>query len=109
MAWFPSPAQERRRRSIILTCAAALLAIPGATARGQQAKPDVLRIGTSGTLATGTAGGNDEAALDSLRSFIKEETGLNNELLRQKSWSELAAKMAEGELHLGVFQGYEFA
>jgi ABC-type phosphate/phosphonate transport system substrate-binding protein len=87
---------------------AALLLIPGAAAHGQQGKTNVLRIGTSGTL-TGTSGSREKAGLKTLRSFIKEETGLNNEIVRQKDWQELADKMASGDLQVGVFQGYEFA
>jgi ABC-type phosphate/phosphonate transport system substrate-binding protein len=88
---------------------AAVLALAGAPAHGQQAKVDVLRIGTSGTLTGEASSAREKAAMDTLHDFIKEETGLNNEILRQKSWRELADKMAKGELQLGVFQGYEFA
>src|SRR5207237_7027310 len=40
---------------------------------------------------------------------IKDETGFTNEIVRQKDWRELVDKMSKGDLHLGVFQGYEFA
>jgi ABC-type phosphate/phosphonate transport system substrate-binding protein len=88
---------------------AAILAGPAASAYGQQAKLDLLRIGTSGTLASVEKGGKEEAALETMRDFIKEETGFNNEIIQQKHWRELAQKMADRQLHLGVFQGYEFA
>jgi ABC-type phosphate/phosphonate transport system substrate-binding protein len=68
----------------------------------------VLRIGTSGSLVE-KPGQKEEGALETLKQFIKEETGLDNEILRQKDWRELADKMAKGELHLGAFQGYEYA
>jgi ABC-type phosphate/phosphonate transport system substrate-binding protein len=87
---------------------AALLIIPGASADGQASKLEVLRTGTSGTL-TGASTAKEKAGMDTLRSFIKEETGLNSEILHQKDWQELTDKMAKGELQLGVFQGYEFA
>jgi ABC-type phosphate/phosphonate transport system substrate-binding protein len=79
----------------------------GAVALGQQSKLEVLRIGTSGTLTP--TSGNEKENLKSLQSFVKDETGYPNEIIRQKGWSELAAKMARGELQLGVFLGYEFA
>jgi ABC-type phosphate/phosphonate transport system substrate-binding protein len=86
------------------------LALAGTAVNGQSTKLDILRIGTSGTI---TPSGNDrkkeEAALATLKSFIKEETGLNNDILREMGWNELADRMAKGQLHIGVFQGQEFA
>src|SRR5262245_49290084 len=82
--------------------------VAGDAARAQQGRVEVLKIGSSGTFST-ARGPNDRGALESLQSFIKDETGFDNEILVQKSWRELADKMAGGELHLGVFQGYEFA
>src|SRR5262245_21275311 len=75
----------------------------------EAAQVKVLRIGASGRLAEETEAEKEEAALDTLKSFIKSETGFDNEVLRQKDWRELAEKLAGGQLHLGVFQGYEFA
>jgi ABC-type phosphate/phosphonate transport system substrate-binding protein len=86
----------------------AILLIAVAAADSLPSKPDVLRIGTSGTL-TGPSESKEEAGLKTLREFIKEETGLENEIVRQKNWQELTHKMATGDLHIGVFQGYEFA
>src|SRR5258708_33702255 len=74
---------------------------------GQSSKIDVLRIGTSGILTTEKTG-KEESALETLKSFIKEETGLDNEILRQKDWRELTDKMAKGELQGGVYQGVEY-
>jgi ABC-type phosphate/phosphonate transport system substrate-binding protein len=87
-----------------------LLGVVGTFAKGHQLKLETLLIGTSGS-------GNPEnwdakterGAIDNLKNFIKEETGLTNDIVRQKDWVELADKMVKGQLHLGVFQGYEFA
>jgi ABC-type phosphate/phosphonate transport system substrate-binding protein len=87
---------------------AALLALLSNTAQAQQAEVDVLRIGTGGTLST-EKGGKEKGALESLRKFIQDETGLKNEFLRQKDWQEVTDKLAKGELHLGVYRGFEFA
>jgi ABC-type phosphate/phosphonate transport system substrate-binding protein len=101
--------RQRLPASILAACAlAAFLALPGAAARAQQTKIDVLRIGTSGKMST-EKGTNEKAAIESLRSFIKDETGFENGIIRQKDWRELADKMAKKQLHLGVFQGYELA
>jgi ABC-type phosphate/phosphonate transport system substrate-binding protein len=106
-----SPATRRRTRrgSIFFGCTlAAILILLAADADAQQPKVDVLRIGTSGTLTT-DKGGKEKGALETLRKFIKDETGLENEILGQKDWQELTGKMVKGELHLGVYYGFEFA
>jgi ABC-type phosphate/phosphonate transport system substrate-binding protein len=80
--------------------------LPRAQAQ-QQGKIDLLRIGTTGTLTP--VGGNEKEALQSLQSFIKDETGFANEIDRQKDWQELGEKMVKGQMQIGVFTGYEFA
>jgi ABC-type phosphate/phosphonate transport system substrate-binding protein len=84
------------------------VALAAATSRGQDAPSNVLRIGTSGTLSA-EAAAKEKSNLQTLRSFIKDETGFQSEITRQKDWRELADKMAKKQLQLGVFQGYEFA
>jgi ABC-type phosphate/phosphonate transport system substrate-binding protein len=88
-----------------------LLAAGEAFAQGKQPakKIDVLQIGTSGALALNASGTKEETALDALKSFVKTETGFDNEIIQQKNYEELVQKMASGQLHLGVFQGFEFA
>jgi ABC-type phosphate/phosphonate transport system substrate-binding protein len=77
---------------------------------GYQNPPNVLRIGSSSSLAPQNSDKmKDEAGVATLKDFIKEETGFNNEIVQEKDWRELADKMAKGQVHLGVFQGYEFA
>jgi ABC-type phosphate/phosphonate transport system substrate-binding protein len=88
---------------------AGFVALSSTTTDGRQAKVDFLRIGTSGTLTAENETSKEKGALETLKGFIKEETGLNNEIEGQKDWRELADKMAKGQLHLGVFQGFEFA
>jgi ABC-type phosphate/phosphonate transport system substrate-binding protein len=86
----------------------AFASISLALAEAAPAKIDVLHVGTSGTL-TGEHSSREKGALESLKSFIKEVTELDNDITRQKDWRELTDKMAKGQLHIGVFQGYEFA
>ncbi len=93
----------------VLVMPALAVVVAAAGALGQQARVTVLHIGTSGTLTSETSKAKEKAALEMLQSFIKDETGFDNDIARQKSWSELADKMAGGQLQLGVFQGYEFA
>jgi ABC-type phosphate/phosphonate transport system substrate-binding protein len=88
---------------------APLLVAPGARINAADDKMDILRIGTSGELTGRPAGPKEKAGLETLHKYIKEEDGLDNEILRQKDWRELTDKLANGKLHLGVYQGYEFA
>jgi len=101
--------QPRPQAVLAALTLTALLVGPTGAVHGQQPKLDALRIGTSGTV-TGQAGSpREKAGLEMLKSFIKEETGLESEIVPQNSWRELTEKMANRQLHLGVFQGYEFA
>ncbi len=104
MGFFTTSPRTRFCAILILTTflSATLFAAPKA------AREMDLLIGTSGTLVE--VGANTEkAALHTLQAFIKEETGMNNTILPQKSWRELAQKMTKGMLQIGVFQGHEFA
>ncbi len=89
--------------------AAALLCIPAALVNARPDKVDVLHIGTSGHLSPTKEADKEKSNLATLRNFIKEETGLDNDIVRQKDWQELAEKMSKGQLQVGAFQGYEFA
>ena len=80
----PLPQQPRRGPLFFAGALVALLTIPAAAADRRQGRMDVLRIGTSGTLSSESAA-MEKASLESLRAFIKDETGLNNEILRQKN------------------------
>ncbi len=109
MVPLPDSTRPERRfalRALLLT---ALFGVLPAVAHAQPAKVDVLRIGTSGTLTATTDNAKEKGALESLQSFIKDQTDLKDEIVRQKDSRELAEKMAKKELHIGVFQGYEFA
>lgn len=74
----------------------------------QAGKVQVLRIGTSGSLFQDTEK-KDNSAFESLRSFVKSETGYDNEILQQQGWEDLAGKLIDGKVDLGVFSGHEFA
>ncbi len=89
--------------------ASALSALLFMEASAADQKLDLLRIGTTGQLTGRTTGPKEKAGLETLQKYIKDEDGLDNEILRQKDWRELADKLTKGQLHLGVFQGYEFA
>jgi len=100
-----------RRLLVVFALVICLAVVASATpAAGQKKSIEVLKIGTSGSMTQEHDDKKkEEAAMDSLKSFIREETMLNNQITREKDWSELLDKMAKGELHIGVFHGYEFA
>jgi ABC-type phosphate/phosphonate transport system substrate-binding protein len=84
-----------------------LLLLPWA-AQGRETKGGVLRIGTSGSVNAETAE-KEKGATETLKKFIKNETGLDDEVVRLSSWRELGDMMAKGQMQIGVFQGFEFA
>jgi len=99
-------------RAAQIVAASALLGlfvIVGAAVHGQQVNFKVLLIGSTNAGPESNDKKKEEAALVSLKGFIKEETGFDNEIVRFKDWRELVDKMTKKEIQLGVFQGYEFA
>ncbi len=86
-----------------------LLALPGVPTRGEQPRGNVLRIGSPHSLQPEGQRGNPKGDLATMKRFIKQETGLNNEIVDLKDWREVAAKLAKDAIQVGVFQGYEFA
>lgn len=86
-----------------------LLAGSIAAALAQPPAAQVLRVGTTPDISLGAGRGKEQGALDSLKQFIRDETGLDNEIVKTKSWEDLAGQMANKQLPVGVFQGYEFA
>jgi ABC-type phosphate/phosphonate transport system substrate-binding protein len=93
----------------LVALSAAFVALSFSLTAAGHAKVDVLHIGTSGNLTAQKQASGEKGALESLQSFIKEETGFENDITRQKDWQELTDKMTKGQCQVGVFQGYEFA
>jgi ABC-type phosphate/phosphonate transport system substrate-binding protein len=118
----PRRLPELYRRAVVFICAllgvatvvAAVSSSPISWSRAgiftPQTKLEVLRIGATTSLnPEGNHAKVNENRLETLRSFIKEETGYPNEIITEKDWRTLAEYMAKKERQLGVFQGYEFA
>jgi ABC-type phosphate/phosphonate transport system substrate-binding protein len=104
-AWRPSLAAL----VLLAVVPAAFPDLSGHRASAQRNDPKFLHIGTSSTLTSTTDASREKGALESLKDFIKSETGLDNDIVRQKDWREVADKMSKGQLNIGVFQGFEFA
>jgi len=88
---------------------AVFVAWAGLAVPAGQSKIDILRIGTSGSLSEEASGPKEKSALETLKRFIKDETGFDNEIVQEQDWRELTSKLATGQRHIGVYQGYEFA
>lgn len=98
--------RDFRSKRVAISIAALVAVAAWATAENQ-ARP--LRIGSSGGMGPSETGAKEKAGMETLRSFIKEETGLENEITRESDWRELVANMNDGKVQLGVFPGHEFA
>jgi ABC-type phosphate/phosphonate transport system substrate-binding protein len=101
--------QTLRANLVLLSWAlGGLLVVPAAAVNAQPAPVDVLRIGSTGSLGS-LDPEKEKGALETLKDFIKSETGFDNVIDRFPDWREVADKLAQKQLHLGVFAGYEFA
>lgn len=98
----------RSHTGLRVMCITALFAVSVMVASAQRDTSKPLRIGTSGTLFQDSEE-KDPSALPTLRSFIKSETGFDNEIIGQETWQELAEQLSAGKVDLGVFPGHEFA
>jgi len=102
--------RHRKIKLVLAACAVTgLLATAFPVTEGRQTKAEVLVIGATAAGPKLIDKRMEEATVETLKGFIKEETGFGNEIVQFNDWRELAAKMAKKEIHLGVFQGYEYA
>lgn len=72
-------------------------------------KPEVLRIGSSGSLTKELPRSKVDTANDALKKLIREETGFKSDLITTGSLEKLEDELKSGKMHLGLLQGYEFA
>lgn len=98
--------QHRTILAPLVGAAVAVLLLSNPSAQGQKADPDPIQIGSVVESEPGSP--KAKGAIESLQSFIKEETGSNNEIVQMKDWRALSEKMKKGDYQLGVFHGYEF-
>jgi ABC-type phosphate/phosphonate transport system substrate-binding protein len=99
-----------RRWQIWLFLLAAGAGLPsGDSLEAQPAKDKALRIGNTASLGAEAQVKDRKAVRKELQRFIREETGLHNEVIEQKDWRELGEALAKGRLDVGVLQGFEFA
>src|SRR5262249_48037892 len=84
-----TPPRPRKQLFQTIFALAIVLALPCTPARAQPAKIDVLRIGSTGSLTGDADSSREKAGTETLRSFIRDETGLKNEVLPRKNWQDL--------------------
>jgi ABC-type phosphate/phosphonate transport system substrate-binding protein len=99
-------------RASLSTCfvaACGILLLGMARLESHQGKDKVLNIGSSGSMTQSTSNVKEDDALETLRSFIKDETGMENKIVNEKDWQAVVDKLVKKELQIGVLQGYEFA
>jgi ABC-type phosphate/phosphonate transport system substrate-binding protein len=78
-------------------------------AKAEPTKITVLRLASTSTMTGKPDSAREKAGNETLRKFIKEETGLTSEIVGREKWEPLAEMLTKGQVHIGVFQGYEFA
>lgn len=89
--------------------AAGILVMGLARVESHQGKDKILNIGSSGSMTSSSSNVKEDDALETLRSFIKDETGMENKIVNEKNWQAVVDKLEKKELQIGVLQGYEFA
>src|SRR5262245_50540221 len=94
-------------RSLALGLLAVLVA--RAPAIGDEPKKGKLLIGLTDSLFRGNPEARDEKTTRSFQSLLKEQTGLEGEVITGLKPDELREHLKDGKLKLAIFQGYEFA
>jgi ABC-type phosphate/phosphonate transport system substrate-binding protein len=91
----------------VVVCAIFLSwAIPPA---GAGDPPDQVRIGIAGSLVQDSPALVVGALLQPFGALVQAQTGLMAEMVRGKDYCQLGRQVQSDALHLGVFQGVEFA
>jgi ABC-type phosphate/phosphonate transport system substrate-binding protein len=98
-----------KHRVTILWVGGLLVLAVARAAPEQPAKFDVLHIGVSATVMSNAKSDQEDTARDTLRDFIKQETGFKNEIVTLKDHKEVADQLARRQIQLGMLEGYEFA
>jgi ABC-type phosphate/phosphonate transport system substrate-binding protein len=83
-------------------------AIVASSGRAQNA-PDPVQIGLAESLFEGTAEKTVTEMSKSFNDLVKELTGMNGKAHTKGDAFAVAKKLEDKTLHLGVFQGYEYA
>lgn len=89
--------------------AAVLLLVPSAPAEARQEAGGTIQIGLVRSLFRDAPASMIRLLSRPLKALMESQTGLTGELVVAGDGSELADKLKDGKVHLGVFHGFEFA
>src|SRR5260370_41782037 len=104
MVWVQSPRRSGLRFAALAIALLAMLGFGLTLLHAERAKGEGLHIGTSGNL-TAEKQEKEKGALESLKSFIRDETGLKNDIARHKDWRARADELANSGTHVGGCHG----
>jgi len=82
------------------------LAVP---APGKQKQQEAIKIGVADSMFRDVSAAKVDTLLPELERLVLEHAGLKNEIVKAGSSGELANKINDKAVHLGVFFGFEFA
>jgi ABC-type phosphate/phosphonate transport system substrate-binding protein len=100
----------RRKLFITLVGIAVALALAPTCAPGQdKAAPAAVKIGMAGTLFRDVPAGMVQVMMPPFRSLMREQTGLEGEIITAGDAFDLGRRLNDKDVQLGVFHGFEFA
>ena len=102
-------ASARAGTKICFVVSAGVLLLGLTPVESHQRKDNILHIGSSSSMTSSSSNVKEDDALETLRTVIKDETGMENKIVNEKNWQAVVDKLVKQELQIGVLQGYEFA
>ena len=100
----------RRHQAIPLAvCGAALLALLSAPNAPAEPKAMTVRVGLVNTLFRDEPVKTIQSVAGPFKSLLEEQAGIIGEIIAGGDYTKLATQLQEGKIHLGVFNGPEFA
>jgi ABC-type phosphate/phosphonate transport system substrate-binding protein len=98
-----------RRRTFLSLAAALGLAVLPALAPGQTPQAPPVKIGMAGSLFRDVPASMIQLLTPPFQSLMRDQTGLEGEIVPSGTAVELGKKLSDKEVQLGVFHGFEFA
>jgi ABC-type phosphate/phosphonate transport system substrate-binding protein len=96
-------------RSMVAIAAGFALVTLAVPAPGKQKQQEAIKIGVADSMLRDLSAANVDTLLPELERLVLEHAGLKNEIVKAGSSSELAEKLKDKTVQLGVFYGFEFA
>src|ERR1700730_4825125 len=112
MSW-PIPSTDSCRpgrcvlRWLALAGGLAVLAVAGSAREAD--RHDMVRVGIVDNLFRGIPQKTVDASAEPFRALMEKETGRTGEMVKIRDAFDLAQKLSQDKVELGVFYGYEYA